>query len=114
MTKTIKYEDFDQAVKTAYSLGKLDGEAGVRTLLDDMRIQLGLMLKTNKNLNKLLLEEHHQERTQELINLSPRFVRGALRALHKASSDPPTKTVFYQLQTKYEAATGKKYKGAGQ
>ena len=111
MAKTIRYEDFDQAVKTAYSLGKLDGEAGVRNLLDDMRMQLALMLTTNKELHRVLQTEHNAERAKGAIRLSQTATLGILRSLEKLKKDT---NCFWPLRRKYEKATGKKYKGAGQ
>jgi len=48
--KYIPYSKFKQAVKASYNLGVLSGEDGMRNEVNKMRVQLGNMLETNKQL----------------------------------------------------------------
>ncbi len=104
----ISYEDFNQAVKAAYKLGKMEGEDNVRTQLLEARKLLKDMAVTNKEQWKLLNEEHKTERVR--IGLMPREVRNILEILRKSTKGcTPNRQHYGRLKKKYEAATGEKF-----
>jgi len=97
--KNISYEDFDQAIKAAYSLGKMQGEADMRTQMEDLRQQLTNVVKTNHHLLKLMMED---EKNNKGLKISPTFAKGILGVLRR--HDLPR---FCRLNKEYERATGK-------
>ena len=99
MQPNIKYEDFDQAVKAAYKLGVLEGQSDIRNQIEDMRQQLGNMLKTNKHLFQLINQEHRKEHG---IKLSPCFTRSLIKTLINLGQ----RSRGYELIKKYAEATG--------
>jgi len=95
-SKNINYKDLDQGIKAAYSLGVIDGQADIRNQVEDMRVQLEKMLKTNKHLWRLMMKEHKADKA---IKIAPAFTRTLLKTLKKAKSW----SQFSYLKKKYEA-----------
>jgi hypothetical protein len=53
-SKLMSYEDYDQGVKASYKLGVLHGQADKQAQADAMAVDLGNMLKTNKELFSMI------------------------------------------------------------
>ena len=99
--KIITYDDLDQAVKASYELGLIDGRVEKKNQLEKLRMQLKNMLISNKQMIKLLLEEHRQDKW---IKISPCIMRNIIYIVY-AMKDY---NLFHNLKTKYEKATGEK------